>query len=242
MHSDIAGKRAEFVALCRRHGVARHESELRMSAFTRTIGIDYSGAETATASLTGLRVYLTEGAAPPVDVLPPASPRKHWTRRGIAEWLVARLAEDAPTMVGIDHGFSFPLRYFEIHHLPPDWPAFLDDFRHHWPTDAEHIYVDFVRDGLAGNGAARTGSARHAGIPRLRFIRQRLGACVHFWPFDGWTIPAGRSAIAETYPALWNRGFARDDRTCDQHDAFSIAAFCRAPTGMAALPPCSGPT
>ena len=48
---------------------------------------------------------------------------------------------------------------------------------------------------------------------------------VHFWPFDGWDIPAGRSAIAEVYPALWSRGFANEGRTGDQHDAFSIAAW-----------------
>jgi hypothetical protein len=65
----------------------------------------------------------------------------------------------------------------------------------------------------------------HAGIPWLRFIRQRLRERVHFWPFDGWDIPAGRSAIAEVYPALWSRGFANEDRTGDQHDAFSIAAW-----------------
>ena len=65
----------------------------------------------------------------------------------------------------------------------------------------------------------------HSGIPWLRFIRQRLGGHVHFWPFDGWEIPAGRSAIAEVYPALWSRGFANDGRTPDQHDAFSIAAW-----------------
>jgi hypothetical protein len=41
-----------------------------------------------------------------------------------------------PTLVGIDHGFSFPLRYFEAHGLKPDWSAFLDDFQRHWPTDA----------------------------------------------------------------------------------------------------------
>ena len=184
---------------------------------------------------------------------PPPSPRKYWTRRGIAEWLVERLAKDAPTLVGIDHGFSFPLRYFEVHGLKPDWPAFLDDFQHHWPTDEDHIYVDFVREGAFGNGAARMGNARwrrlseertgraksvfhfdvqgsvakstHAGIPWLRFIRQRLAGRVHFWPFDGWDIPAGRSAIAEVYPALWNRSFARADRTADQHDAYSIAAW-----------------
>jgi hypothetical protein len=90
------------------------------SSFTKFIGIDYSGAETPNASLKGLRVYLAEGGALPVEVSPPPSPRKYWTRRGIAEWLVERLAEDTPTLVGIDHAFSFPLRYFEVHRLPPD--------------------------------------------------------------------------------------------------------------------------
>ena len=35
-----------------------------------------------------------------------------------------RLAEDAPTLVGIDHGFSFPLRYFETHGCCPTGRAF----------------------------------------------------------------------------------------------------------------------
>jgi hypothetical protein len=100
-----------------------------MPRFNRYIGIDYSGAQTPTASLKGLRVYLTKGDFPPVEVPPPPSPRKYWSRRGIAEWLVERLAEDEPTLVGIDHGFSFPLRYFETYGLRPDWPDFLDDFQ-----------------------------------------------------------------------------------------------------------------
>jgi hypothetical protein len=68
------------------------------------------------------------------------------------------------------------------------------------------------------------GKSTHAGIPWLRFIRQRLGSRVHFWPFDGWDIPAGRSAIAEVYPALWSPTFDREDRTADQHDAYCVAA------------------
>lgn len=136
-----------------------------MPAFARTIGIDYSGAKTPTASLKGLRVYLAEGDAPPVEVLPPPSAKKHWTRRGIAEWLVARLSEDVPTLVGFDHGFSFPLRYFETHGLLPDWPRFLDDFQRHWPTDEDHVCVDFVRDGIAGNGVRRMGSSSHRSSP-----------------------------------------------------------------------------
>jgi hypothetical protein len=223
-----------------------------MPAFARYIGIDYSGAETPMASLKGLRLYMADKLTSPIEVQPPPSPRKYWTRRGVAEWLVERLAEAPPTLVGIDHGFSFPLRYFEVHALKPDWPTFLDDFQHHWPTD-ENIYVDFVRVGAVGNGAARGGNARwrrlteeraggaksvfhfdvqgsvakstHAGIPWLRFIRQRLGNRVHFWPFDGWDIRAGRSAVTEVYPALWSSSFARADGTRDQHDAYSICAW-----------------
>jgi hypothetical protein len=222
-------------------------------AFARYIGIDYSGAEVATASLPGLRLYRADSDAPPVEVPPPPSPRKHWTRKGIAHWLVERLAAETPTLVGIDHGFSFPLRYFEAHGLLPDWPAFLDDFQRHWPTDEDHLYVDFVRDGIAGNGGARTGNSRwrrlteerargsksvfhfdvpgsvakstHAGLPWLRFLRREVGHRVHFWPFDGWQAPPGRSMIAEVYPALWTGRYAREGRTRDQHDAFSIAAW-----------------
>ncbi len=76
-----------------------------MPSFARYIGIDYSGAETPTASLKGLRVYMADQSSSPVEVIPPPSSRKYWTRRGIAEWLVERLSEDAPTLVGIDHGF-----------------------------------------------------------------------------------------------------------------------------------------
>ena len=64
----------------------------------------------------------------------------------------------------------------------------------------------------------------HAGIPWLRFLRMRLGARVHFWPFDGWDIPAGGSAIVEVYPSLWRRDFARGLLDDHQHDAFCVAA------------------
>lgn len=37
---------------------------------------------------------------------PPQGLKKQWTRRGIAEWLVARLSDNEPAIVGIDHGFS----------------------------------------------------------------------------------------------------------------------------------------
>jgi len=223
-------------------------------AFSRYIGIDYSGAQAPTTSLKGLQVYMADRASSPAEAQPPPSPRKYWTRRGVAEWLVEQLRGDVPTLVGIDHGFSFPLQYFETHRLPLDWDAFLDDFQRHWPTDEDHTYVDFVRDGIRGNGVARGGDARwrrltevragaksvfhfdvpgsvakstHAGLPWLRYIRREGGKRVHLWPFDGWGIPAGRSVVAEVYPSLWSAGFPREGRASDQHDAYSIVGWMR---------------
>jgi hypothetical protein len=108
-----------------------------MPLFERYIGIDYSGAQTAESSLSGLRAYVSTPSDLPREELPPPSPRKYWTRRGIAKWLCAELSSDIPTLIGIDHGFSFPLAYFKAYALDHDWSAFLDDFQHHWPTD-EH--------------------------------------------------------------------------------------------------------
>ncbi|MFN2427912.1 MAG: hypothetical protein ABR587_15865 [Candidatus Binatia bacterium] len=159
---------------------------------------------------------------PAVETVPP-SPRKYWTRRGVAEWLRARLAEDIPTVVGIDHASSFPLAYFETHGLALDWPAFLEDFHRHWPTDGDHVIVDSVRNGSTGLGSARAGNTRwrritekragaaksvfhfdvqgsvakstHSGLPWLLRLRREFAGRVHFWPFDGWEITPGRSAV-----------------------------------------------
>ncbi|MBK1619121.1 hypothetical protein CKO42_11890 [Lamprobacter modestohalophilus] len=225
-----------------------------MPQFESYLGIDYSGAQTPSSSLKGLRLYAATRTEPPAEIPPPPSPRKYWTRRGLAQYLVERLAEDRPTLVGIDHAFSFPLAYFEAHHLPLDWPAFLKDFQRHWPTDQD-IYVDFVRYGDVGQGAQRAGNPRwrrlteeragtaksvfhfdvqgqvakstHAGLPWLLSLRRQLGDRLHCWPFDGWEIPAGRSAVAEVYPALWKHAFPTECRTSDQHDAYAVAAWLR---------------
>lgn len=223
-----------------------------MAQFQRYIGIDYSGAATPTTSLKGLRVYVSTGRAPALEVPSPPGTRKYWTRQGIAYWLEAQLSDGIPTLVGMDHGFSFPVSYFHHHGLALDWPSFLDDFHLHWPTDEDNTYVDFIRKGTLGNGQARMGDARwrraceikcraksvfhfdvqgsvakstHAGLPWLRHLRKRFYSELHFWPFDGWDIPANRSAILEAYPALYKLGYATEDRTPDQHDAYAIASW-----------------
>ncbi|MCS7060482.1 MAG: hypothetical protein RMN25_04880 [Anaerolineae bacterium] len=225
-----------------------------MTRFARYIGIDYSGAKTADSSLPGLRVYLAEaGQDEPRECLPPPGRRKYWSRRGLAAWLTDTLRDASPTLVGIDHGFSFPLAYFEQHRLPLDWPFFLDDFRRHWPTDEEQVCVDSIRRGVYGNAAARSGDRRwrrlteqragsaksvfhfdvqgsvakstHAGLPWLYHLRRALGTHLHGWPFDGWQPPEGCSVIAEVYPRLWNRLYPGPGRSSHQQDAYAVARW-----------------
>jgi len=146
------------------------------------------------------------------------------------------------------------MQYFEAHQLPLDWSAFLDDFQRHWPTDENKTCVCFVQEGDCGDGAKRMGdpswfrlterwtqsaksvfqfnvqgqvaTSTHAGLPWLRYLRTQCGDKVHFWPFDGWEIPRGRSVVAEVYPSLWTRRFARDGgRNGDQHAAYAVAAW-----------------
>ena len=226
-----------------------------MALFSRYLGIDYSGAQTPSSSLRGLRVYSASPARGPEEIPPPPSPRKYFTRQGLAEWLVKELRGGPPTLVGIDHAFSFPLRYFELHRIPPDWPAFLEDFQNHWPTDAPKTKVQCVREKKHGRGKERWGDSHwrrltekrtrgaksvfhfdvqgsvakstHAGLPWLLYLRRQLGAAVHFWPFDGWTPPPGVSVIAEAYPALWSRAYPSEGRNGHQHDAYSVARWMR---------------
>jgi hypothetical protein len=223
------------------------------TAFRRYIGIDYSGAETADSSCKGLRVFVAEGTGKPVQIQPPPSPRRYWTRRGLAEWLSEELAADTPTIVGIDHGFSFPIEYFDRHGLPRNWPNFLLDFQRHWPTHEPHTYIDFIRVGEVGNGLNRMGEntwlrlterwtataksvflfdvqgsvakSTHAGLPWLLYLRNWCKRPIHFWPFDGWEIPEGKSVVAEVYPALWMRRFEREGRDGDEHAAYATAAW-----------------
>lgn len=206
---------------------------------------------------------MADRETPPFEVEPPPSPRRYWTRGGVAEWSAARLLETQATLVGIDHGFSFPLQYFEEHQIPLEWTAFLEDFHGHWPTDDAHTYVDFVREGECGTGAARKGEpswrrltevrargaksvfhfdvpgsvakSTHAGLPWLLRLRRQTAGRVHFWPFDGWDIPAGRSVVAEVYPSLWSTSFPRGGRDPDQHDAYSIAAWMQRADGDGSL-------
>jgi hypothetical protein len=201
----------------------------------------------------GIRVYLAEASGTPEQIQPPSSPRRYWTRRGLAECLCEELGADTPTVVGIDHGFSFPIEYFNRHSLPRDWPSFLLDFQKRWPTHEPHMYIDFIRHGKFGEGQKRMGESNwlrlterwtataksvfmfdvqgsvarstFAGLPWLLYLKNWCKRPAYFWPFDGWEIPQGKSVVVEVYPALWMRRFDRDGRDGDEHAAYVTAAW-----------------
>lgn len=220
--------------------------------FERYIGIDYSGAATPVDRLKGLQAYEAAPSAEPVKVVTRAAPAgQHWKwcRQEIAEWLIQASNQGMPFVAGIDHAFSFPASYFQRYGLA-DWDAFLVDFRTHWPTDERNTYVDDLRaDNPRTGGAAelrlterwsssaksvflfdcqgQVAKSTHAGIPWLHSIRQAVGQRVHFWPFDGWTIPQGKSAIVEVYPSILRKRFPAENRTPDEQDACCTARWLR---------------
>jgi uncharacterized short protein YbdD (DUF466 family) len=220
-------------------------------AFDLHVGINYSGAGSPTSRSAQLQVYAVAKDQKPAPVTPPAIPegqRWNWCRKEIADWLIELAKAGRRFIAGIDHAFSFPVAYFERYGLK-DWDQFLDDFRTHWPTDEPHTYVDFVRERnppRTGSGdefrlvEMRSHSARsvfrfeghacvakstHAGLPWLRAIRRSVGDRVHFWPFDGWDIPEGRSVLAEVDPSVIRNRYPREARTAHQQDAYAVARW-----------------
>ena len=175
----------------------------------------------------------------------------NWNRKEIAHWIVEQIFEKSPIIIGIDHGFSFPISYMARYKID-NWDQFLEDFKEHWPTDQDHTYVDFVRDGNPRTGSSKelrlsekwtpsaksvfqldgqgsVGKSTHSGIPWLLFIRTHPEAKnrVHFWPFDGFDIPANKSVIAEAYPSLFRRRYPKNKRTTDEQDAWSLVMWLK---------------
>ena len=122
-----------------------------MNMIDLCVGIDYSGAEAPTSRLKGLQVFSARPKEMCEKWLGPAVSNNgkplNWTRAEIAQMLLEQARQGVGFLAGIHHGFSFPSSDFKRYCLK-SWPEFMADFVHHWPTDGDHVYVDFVRDGV----------------------------------------------------------------------------------------------
>lgn len=224
-----------------------------VGGFESCVGIDYSGSKTPLSRSATIQVYQSDFGKPTRIVRSPASnrgKRRNWCRREVAEWLAGTIRKRR-VVVGIDHGFSFPLSYFRRYRLNC-WSSFLNDFCQHWPTHACEATVDSIRKAYAGPpnrmGQSNeyrltekwTSSAKSvflfdvqgsvakstfAGLPWLKFLQDEVGELIHMWPFDGWIPPEGKSVLAEVYPSIFRRRFPARDRTVDQQDAYGVAEW-----------------
>ena len=181
----------------------------------------------------------------------PSTAAHNWCRKDLAAWCIRELTSDVRCIMGIDHGFSFPLSYMQRHDIK-SWPQFLEHFATLWPTDRDHMYVDFVRENDPPSGTSNefrvcekwTASAKsvfqfdmqgsvakstHAGLVWLRRMRQHPGLLerVHFWPFDGFDIPEDKSVVVEAYPSLMRRRYPAGERSADEQDAYAVAMWLK---------------
>ena len=227
--------------------------------FKRHIGIDYSGAGLPTTRLRGLQIYKSRDGEEPKRIKPPSVPAnvENWTRYELAGYLQKTLEEASPVVIGIDHGFSFPLAYMERHQIKT-WDGFLDDFVQHWPTDCSNKSVDRLICGNQRTGERDwlrlcekwTSSAKsvfefkgpgvahstHAGLPWLRRLRCCVSRCrVHFWPFDGFEVPENKSVVAEVYPSLFRRRYEKPPANEHERDAWAVAKWLREMDGRGRL-------
>jgi hypothetical protein len=222
--------------------------------FARYIGIDYSGGDTPDSRQAGIQVYESFAGGLPTCITSPTPKAVNWSRAELAEWLDGIFSQNTPTLIGIDHAYGFPKCYLDANGLA-SWDAFLEDFVSRYDTRTHPVsyYLGNVgqRKTLPGlpdmvaptalrlteqwSGTAwsvfdfRPRGVAHstfAGIPWLQYLRHRLGERIHWWPFDGWEIPQGKSVMVEAYATVCRVRCTVPPHLADhKRDAYAIAAW-----------------
>jgi hypothetical protein len=203
---------------------------------------------------------MASGEGKPVKIKTDAGSNRNWNRKEIVYWCLNQLKNNEPIIIGIDHAFSFPFSYMERNKIST-WDHFLEDFQTYWPTDKDNTTVESLRKNNERTGKSdefrltenwttnaksvfrfdvqgAVAKSTHAGIPWLRFLRKHpaLSGKVHFWPFDGFTIPRRISVIAEVYPSIFRRRFPKIYKSGDEHDAYSIVRWLQEMDNFGVLP------
>lgn len=225
-----------------------------MPKFSIHLGVDYSGQNTPQTRTSAIQVYSAQDQHKPKRVAPVNLSRptvKNWCRKELADWLFDLVGSNQTFILGLDHGFSFPVSFLSQHQIT-NWTNLLERFSAVWPTNEASVTVDSIRETLPQNspwlGSATelrlterwTSSAKsvfqfdvqgsvakstHAGIPWLYQLKLKYDHKIHFWPFDGWEVPHGYSVIAEVYPSIFRNRYSRGNRTVDQQDAYCVARW-----------------
>ena len=81
--------------------------------FNNYIGIDYSGAKTSLSRLAQLQIYIANPESNPIRIDPPEKRVKNWCRKELTFHLKEILKSKKKTIIGIDHGLSFPYSFYK---------------------------------------------------------------------------------------------------------------------------------
>jgi DNA-binding transcriptional ArsR family regulator len=216
------------------------------SAYAGCIGIDYSGAGRPEEAQSGIRVFAAQEGEEPRECRARPEGPQGWSRVELHAWLRRLLDAGAPFLIGIDHGLGLPWEHARRQRLD-SWEGVLEHARRRWPTDRltvrearERTPFPPVAEGYrlcdlwAGTAKSlfhfdvpgSVASSTAAGLPWIARLRRECAGRAHFWPFDGWVPPRGKSVIAEVYPSLWRRRWtAPSGLGADQRDAWTVAAW-----------------
>lgn len=217
--------------------------------FDKYIGIDYSGAGTCDSPQGGLKIFQAEKGQEPLAVLRETGSEKYrnWSRKSLTQWLRDTIMAEGNAVIGIDHCFSLPEDYFTKFGLQ-DWNALLNFLSEKWPCHLPGVKVEefrpeiesscagkrFRRTELWTSGAksifslnvnGQVGKSSFSGLPWLKWLRDSCGDRIHFWPFDGFAVPEGKTVIAEVYPSILSRRYEFFGDNPHERDAFSIAKW-----------------
>ena len=219
--------------------------------FNNYIGIDYSGAKTSLSRLAQLQIYAANPESNPRRINPPEKGCKNWCRKELTLHLKETLKSKKTTIIGIDHGLSFPYNFFKKNNLR-NWDLMIAFVSKTWKTSHDYITVEDARKVVGSPGQATdyrltekwmpaaksvfhfdvqgsVAKSTHAGIPWIYEIIQdaEIRNQTHFWPFDGFEIQPDKNVVAEIFPSLFRRRYDKGKRSDDQHDAFVVSAWLR---------------
>ena len=219
--------------------------------FNNYIGIDYSGAKTSLSRLAQLQIYIADPDSDPRSINPPKKGIKNWCRKELTGCLKEILKSKDKTIIGIDHGLSFPYDFFKKNKLD-SWYRMLAFVAETWKTSLDTVTVEEARQKVGSPGKANeyrltekwmpaaksvfhfdiqgsVAKSTHAGIPWIYEIMQdvEIRNRTHFWPFDGFDVKPGKNVVAEIFPSLFRKRYDKSKRSDDQHDAFVVSAWLR---------------
>lgn len=213
--------------------------------FQRYFGLDYSGAASPLKSRDNIAVFAASRESQTAAKVPGP-----WSRKSVFDYLTS-LLDGEPALIGLDHGFSWPLEALD--HLGlASWPELLQ----HMETKYGCLREKSIKEQVDVRGAPFAQFAEHlrltekrtsdakpvfafrphdaswstlAGLPWLSLLRRDHGKKIHFWPFDGWTPEVGKHCLVEIYPRLFQRLYAErcGSMTKDERDAFCAAQWMR---------------